>query len=752
MTVRRIPLFYAFIPVVLLLASAQLSSAQEIVLYASQAPVKAGNWSSVADSTAAGGARLHNPDAGAAKIQKAASSPSSYAELTFSALAGIPYRIWVRGKAQSNSPYNDSIFVQFSGSLDISGNAAYRIGTTSGTEINLEDCLGCGVSGWGWQDNGWGVAILGPAIFFQSTGTQTLRIQTREDGFSIDQIVLSPSNYLYNPPGALKNDGVILPASSGPAPAPTPAPTPTPTPTATSGTESPNNTRVPPATQIVDSNGAVWTLSNGAILRNGAGTAGAGSQILYCNRIVYAFGTDSQWYRWGGGWTPVGTTDPCGSPTPTATAESPNNTRVPPGTQIVDSNGDVWTRSTNGAILRNGAGTSGAGSQILYCNRIVYAFGTDSQWYRWSGSGWIAVGTTDPCATPSTNQPPQVSISATPTSGTSPLFVSFSSVASDPDGNISGYNWNFGNGSTSGMPYPTTTYQSAGTYTARLTVYDNAGATATTTVQINVSAPAPTPPASTGTLRVLSWNVAFGKGTDNVQNWDRQAAWIAQINPDLVGLSEMPSEWVSTLVSLLSQRTGRTWYWHFLPKYTGTTEGNLILSKYSFSSTGGRFLSVQRSVAQVTVSVSGKTINFFATHLDADSSGTRYTQVGELMSYASNFSESRIVVGDFNAGPDLSETVRMTSGYYDSWMIAMNAGAAVAYPDNSISMHTRTRRGRIDYVYYSLGSPSLFLRGTQIPDTRDWNNRNVVVYLGTADDSAVRPSDHNPMIANFDLR
>jgi endonuclease/exonuclease/phosphatase family metal-dependent hydrolase len=154
----------------------------------------------------------------------------------------------------------------------------------------------------------------------------------------------------------------------------------------------------------------------------------------------------------------------------------------------------------------------------------------------------------------------------------------------------------------------------------------------------------------------------------------------------------------------------------------------------------------------VTVNVSGKTINFFATHLDADSSANRYTEVGELMSYASNFSESRIVVGDFNAGPDLSETVRMTSGYYDSWMLALNAGTAVGYPDNPVGVQTRTRRGRIDYVYHSLGSPNLFLKGTQIPDTRDWNNRNVVVYLGTPDDAAVRPSDHNPMIATFDIR
>ncbi len=299
------------------------------------------------------------------------------------------------------------------------------------------------------------------------------------------------------------------------------------------------------------------------------------------------------------------------------------------------------------------------------------------------------------------------------------------------------------------MPFPTTTYQSAGTYTARLTVYDNAGATASTTVQINVSAPAPPP---TGALRIVSWNVAFGKGTDGVQNWDRQANWIAQMNPDLAGLCEMPSEWVSTLVSLLSQKTGRTWFWHFLPKYTGTTEGNLILSKYSFISTGGRFLSVQRSVAQATVSISGRTINFFATHLDADSSGTRYTQVGELMSYASGFSESRIVVGDFNAGPDLSETVRMTGSYYDSWMRAMNAGAAVAYPDNPVYMHTRTRRGRIDYVYYSLSSPSLLLQGTQVPDTRNLSQTNVSVFLGTLDDKGVRPSDHNPVIATFSIQ
>jgi hypothetical protein len=205
----------------------QTASAQDVVLYASQAPVKVGNWSAVADSTAAGGFRLSSPDFGAAKVVTPSASPSGYVELYFYAFAGVPYHLWMRGKAQGDSPYNDSVHIQFSGSVTSSGSAIYRIGTNSSTEFNLEDCFACGIQGWGWQDNGWGTT--GPPIYFQSSGIQTIRIQDREDGLSIDQIVLSPVAYYYNSPGALKNDSVILTAQ-GSAGGPTPTPTPTPTP------------------------------------------------------------------------------------------------------------------------------------------------------------------------------------------------------------------------------------------------------------------------------------------------------------------------------------------------------------------------------------------------------------------------------------------------------------------------------------------------------------------------------------------
>jgi hypothetical protein len=67
------------------------------------------------------------------------------------------------------------------------------------------------LSAWGWQDNGYGTGVLGPTIYFATTGTQRLRIQARDDGYALDQIVLSAEKYLTTAPGALKNDATILP-------------------------------------------------------------------------------------------------------------------------------------------------------------------------------------------------------------------------------------------------------------------------------------------------------------------------------------------------------------------------------------------------------------------------------------------------------------------------------------------------------------------------------------------------------------
>ena len=253
------------------------------------------------------------------------------------------------------------------------------------------------------------------------------------------------------------------------------------------------------------------------------------------------------------------------------------------------------------------------------------------------------------------------------------------------------------------------------------------------------------------TLRVLSWNIQFGQGTDGLTNFDRTASWLARMNPDIIALCEMPPDQITTLVNLLTQKTGRVWYSHFVPKAPGINEGNLILSTYAFSATGSRYLSYTRSIAQVTINVGGRNINFFATHLDATSSTLRQVQAQELLSWTSGFADPKLVAGDMNAGNDTPEVLSMLNVYRDSWVDALNKSTALAYPDNPVWLNTRTRRWRIDFVLYSSDLTVFSTHGTNIPDTRDLSNTNVVSLLGTLDDKGVRPSDHNLVVTDFDV-
>jgi hypothetical protein len=183
----------------------------EIVLYPGVDGQIGSGWSRIATPTAAGGMRLQNPDAGAAKLTTALAAPAQYFDLTFNADAGKAYRLWLRGAALNDSYNNDSVFVQFDGSVDAAGAPIWRTNTTSATVVILEDCSGCGVQGWGWADNGYGVNVLGPLVYFATPGPQRMRIQVREDGLGIDQVVLSAVKFIAVPPGLTKNDATILP-------------------------------------------------------------------------------------------------------------------------------------------------------------------------------------------------------------------------------------------------------------------------------------------------------------------------------------------------------------------------------------------------------------------------------------------------------------------------------------------------------------------------------------------------------------
>ena len=184
----------------------------DVVLYPSDVSLTAGMWRRVPSSTGAGGEKMTTPRHRVVGGGHAAGLPDLISsEIDFDAPQGIDYHVWLRLRGAADSKWNESVWVQFSNAVDSSGTALWPIGSTTALLVNLEDCSNCGVVGWGWQDN---ASWTGQQarIRFRAGGRHTMRVQVREDGVDLDQIVLSPEPSAS--PGVLRNDTTIVPKST----------------------------------------------------------------------------------------------------------------------------------------------------------------------------------------------------------------------------------------------------------------------------------------------------------------------------------------------------------------------------------------------------------------------------------------------------------------------------------------------------------------------------------------------------------
>ena len=248
-------------------------------------------------------------------------------------------------------------------------------------------------------------------------------------------------------------------------------------------------------------------------------------------------------------------------------------------------------------------------------------------------------------------------------------------------------------------------------------------------------APAP-PPSSSGsatTLRVLHWNTRHGGiGTDGVFDPDRLVSWVARINPDVISFNEVDdAAQAAMLHGLVNAYTGITW------TSTFSGWGNQILTRLpvngssvcSFNPGAGRL------AAHLSTTRNGRTINIWSAHLAVESASARVSEIYALNDCAQQWSEARIIAGDFNMQQSSGEYGVAAGIYTDAWAAARAAGTAVNYSGNCDGC---TRNSRIDYVFSSHGASFLTVSSVQIFDTRDGNGN--------------MPSDHKPMLVTYTVR
>ena len=141
-----------------------------------------------------------------------------------------------------------------------------------------------------------------------------------------------------------------------------------------------------------------------------------------------------------------------------------------------------------------------------------------------------------PVAVP--NRAPTASLTASDTAGEVPLDVTFSAAgSSDPDGIIAAFDWDFGDGSTGSGISIDHRYDSAGTFTATLTVADDDGAAASASTLIEVVEPVETYTLS-GTILIQASSVIDSDTNDSnttpIANDDLGTAQLVP-NPATVG-------------------------------------------------------------------------------------------------------------------------------------------------------------------------------------------------------------------------
>lgn len=301
-------------------------------------------------------------------------------------------------------------------------------------------------------------------------------------------------------------------------------------------------------------------------------------------------------------------------------------------------------------------------------------------------------------------------------------------------------------------------------------------------------------------VTVFTFNVQHGQGTDESFNYQRQID--AMSGADLIAVHERSGSetgWDTPMTNAgLVQAVYRA-------NQIGGSDGNAIWYKSSTvtvlntyevqlsvgAQTGWSGTNVDKCAVIAKVQMEGQRFFFVSTHLcqaaGADSNGAitstiRENQITTLTDFIDHnlFGLDVVIAADFNYGPayllnggGFQMDLFLRRGFSDLWRTGMTNGTATApwadldsaggadqvVSDDIITHDTR----RIDSVYLKTVNRALTFTGIQVPDMRVTCSGaltgsplfcpDVAVgqRTGTVLDYGVRPTDHNPVKATFNV-
>lgn len=198
-------------------------------------------------------------------------------------------------------------------------------------------------------------------------------------------------------------------------------------------------------------------------------------------------------------------------------------------------------------------------------------------------------------------------------------------------------------------------------------------------------------------ITLMTYNIRYGLGVDNMQNIERIIETINNVKPDIIALNEvdsfMPRSNLIRQGRLIADKLDYVCVYGYNIN-VGCKYGNVLLSRYPINFYENHKLpkislfAEPRGLLEAKIEIGGKMITVLVTHLSINTK-EREKQVDFIADLLDKISNPKILMGDFNDDPASEEMKKIYSRLNDTAQYEYNT-----FPADD-------PKARIDYILVS---------------------------------------------------